>query len=289
MSTVKYRLKGNESFGIREGWITKGLMAVKQNPNIFMKYGGADILGVGSNMAKSIRYWLRSCGLITEQKNHKTELSILGDMIYYYDPYLDDIFTLWILHIQLVRNKDLSTVWYLFFHKIDIDEFTKEELFTMMRWKLIQYIHSDTFSDKSLYDDCLVLLQMYSKEREKFFDPEDKKTSPFSVLGLIKKNGDKFCKRQPPLDQLDKYIVLYMIVGSMDHKGSILIEDLLNGENGIRNILQINRYSFEGYLDQLEEEGYITINRTAGLDMVYRKNVGQDIEIIKEYYEQKLR
>lgn len=287
MSTIKYRLKGNESVTIREGWITKGLMAVKQDPFLFTKYSGADALGVENNMAKSIRYWLKSCGLILEQKERKAILSVLGDIILYYDPYLEDTFTLWILHIQLARNKALSTIWYLFFHKIDMDAFTKEELFTMMRWKLIQYIHSDSFSDKSLYDDCLVLLQMYSNEREKVFDPEDKKISPFSILGLIKKNGDKYYKRQPSLDQLNEYVVLYILVGSMKKNTGMTIEELLNGDVGIRGILQINRYSFEGYLDQLKEGGYISINRTDGLDMVYTKNVGQDMEVMKVYYEKK--
>ena len=58
-------LKGHSSFGIREGWLTKGIAAVSENPLLFSKENndGADILGVGSAMAKAIRYWLIVTGL----------------------------------------------------------------------------------------------------------------------------------------------------------------------------------------------------------------------------------
>ena len=38
------------------------------------------------------------------------------------------------------------------------------------------------------------------------------------------------------------------------------------------------------YLDNLEAMGYIRVDRTAGLDMVYPVNVKSPIEIIKDYY-----
>ena len=31
----KVKLKGHESFCIREGWVTKGLLAVQENPRVF--------------------------------------------------------------------------------------------------------------------------------------------------------------------------------------------------------------------------------------------------------------
>lgn len=50
------RFKGHESFIIREGWLNKGLREVKRDPKVFYQNYGADALGVGPNMAKSIRY-----------------------------------------------------------------------------------------------------------------------------------------------------------------------------------------------------------------------------------------
>lgn len=41
---------------VKDGF-TKGLNAVHENPTVFSENSGADALGVGTNMAKSIRYW----------------------------------------------------------------------------------------------------------------------------------------------------------------------------------------------------------------------------------------
>lgn len=38
------------------------------------------------------------------------------------------------------------------------------------------------------------------------------------------------------------------------------------------------------YLDKLEEEGYITLNRTAGLDMIYMENNITLEQIMEKYY-----
>lgn len=64
------RLKGHEKFHLREGWITKGLYGVQKDPKVFAGSNGSDQLGVGTNMVKSIRFWMLAMGLITEnQKN----------------------------------------------------------------------------------------------------------------------------------------------------------------------------------------------------------------------------
>lgn len=42
MGKIAYRLKGHESFVPREGWITKGLIAVNNDPAIFADNYAAD-------------------------------------------------------------------------------------------------------------------------------------------------------------------------------------------------------------------------------------------------------
>ena len=40
--TVKIRLKGHETFILREGWLAKGLKAVADNSRVFSENAGAD-------------------------------------------------------------------------------------------------------------------------------------------------------------------------------------------------------------------------------------------------------
>ena len=61
------KLKGHETFALREGWLNKGLAKVDANPKVFSENYGADALGVGSN-----RLRLFAIGLKPESlwKNH---------------------------------------------------------------------------------------------------------------------------------------------------------------------------------------------------------------------------
>ena len=81
MALAKYRLKGHESFILREGWITKALFAIDRDPLLFTVSAGADALGVGTNMAKSIRYWMRTAGLTDESLHCGLFILILQQII----------------------------------------------------------------------------------------------------------------------------------------------------------------------------------------------------------------
>ena len=66
------------------------------------------------------------------------------------------------------------------------------------------------------------------------------------------------------------------------------IEKLLTCENGPGKLLSLDRILLNEYLDMLEEDGYVRINRTAGLDMVYlSEKVPEALEIIRNYYEKR--
>ena len=56
--TRKIKMKRHESFSIREGWLTKGISGVKKNNKIFSSQDATDILGIGTNMVKSLKYWM---------------------------------------------------------------------------------------------------------------------------------------------------------------------------------------------------------------------------------------
>ncbi len=63
----KVKLKGNESFNFREGWLRKGMRCVENDESLFSRDNVMEQLGVGSKMVKSIRYWLQATGLCEEQ------------------------------------------------------------------------------------------------------------------------------------------------------------------------------------------------------------------------------
>ncbi len=108
------KLKGHETFALRECWLNKGLEKVDANPKVFSENYGADALGVGSNMAKAIRYWLKAGKFMEEPPKEGAKLTDIGQIIFKEDKYLEDIFSLWIFHINLAGNEKLATSWYAF-------------------------------------------------------------------------------------------------------------------------------------------------------------------------------
>lgn len=275
-----FRLKGHEKFQLREGWVTKGLYSVSKNPKIFTGNDGTDQLGVGNNMVKSIKYWMLAMGLIGEDQRNGAELTELGKMIYKYDPFLEDDLSLWLLHSFIAKNAFRSTVWYLFFNKCQTEEFTKEELFAVLKKELIAYAETDAFPDSSLRDDIDVMLNMYSKDIVND-DPEDKNKCPFASLKLIRKEHDVYYRQQPDMRHFRDEIILYELGKIFETENFVSIDYVAELA---ANIYHLSRVAVNNILDRLDNAGYITVNRTAGLDEIYPNDKISVDKIIEDYY-----
>lgn len=290
----KVKLKGNESFNIREGWLRKGMRSVNEYPNLFSRSDVMEILGVGSKMVKSIRYWLQATDLCEEKINGQNRArqqfvtEKFGRIIEQYDPYFDDVFTLSLLHYHIVSNKhELCTIWNIFFNEYEGENFTRDNMYETCEEYLKKRLGQGvTYSSNSLRDDCASIIRMY-QEADRNSDPEDNLGSPLSELGLIKKNNrGNYDKCIPSKEVLNKYAIIYVIKDNLSaDKNSVSIDELWKAPNNIGRVFNLNRSIINEYLDQLRAINLITINRTAGLDMVYVTTDKSVEDIMREYYE----
>lgn len=285
MKKKKYRFKGHESFILREGWVNKGLREVEKDPFVFSQNYGADVLGVGPNMAKSIRYWLRCANLTEEHGKKGVFLSALGQKIWKYDGYLEDWFSLWLIHCNIVKNREQATSWNLFFNHYDEAEFTKEELVKELIRQAQGLEGIEKFSEKSLENDCEAILRMYVKKTERESDPEEKNISPFGAFELLRQKNHIYWKNQPNLNLIPAEIVWYLLVDCVSEEGAVSIDDLLRTSGSPGCVLNLKRTGLIEKLEELEAKGRIQMNRTAGLDMVYlQKKVSRE-EIVEQYFQ----
>ncbi len=286
----KVKLKGHETFCLREGWLQKGMEEVQKNQRVFSVMSGADALGVGSNMAKAIRYWLKASLLAKDRQGVGTLLTEFGEMVYECDPYVEEFFTLWCLHINLASNKTLATSWYVFFNQCKLDTFTRSELELVQTEHLCKYAETDELSERSIKDDCSVILQMYAREYLEKGDPEDKKKCPFTRLGLLRKNGNTYKREKPDLRHFPEEVVLYLLAVMFEGEDAISMEEFYHGTNGVAALLGIGVADYQDCLDELAKKGYLLLNRTAGLDMIYwnkeqyEKPLTKE-QVMKKYYE----
>lgn len=282
-SKIKMKLQGHEKFALREGWLNKGLIMVEKNPAVFQGKEGPDIFGIGSNMVKSLRYWLRAFGLIEEIPTKGASLTPIAKLILENDPYFEDVFTIWLLHSYIAKNKEEATSWFMFFNNVGIEDLEKEQIERILLREITKYASGISFSEKSVGNDLDVLLNMYGKSKE-LRDPEDKSNSPLSQLGLIRNVGGKYSKCHPNRKDVNEYIILQELAYLLKDKESISIEDAINGINGIARIYQISTVTANELLDKLDTLEYIRINRTAGLDVIYRTKEFSAMDVIEEYY-----
>lgn len=280
---IKIRLQGHEKFALRDGWFTKGLSIIDKRPDAFLGSEGPDLFGIGNNMVKSLRYWMKAFKLIEENPGVGAKLSELGKIILQNDVYLEKNFTLWILHSQITKNIADATTWYMFFNKCNVIDMEKDEIEKILYREISQYVMGQPFSENSLKNDVDVLLNMYSKNKMNS-DPEDKSQSPFANLGLVKNTENLYSQTSPKRRDIDEWVVLYELAEMMRDKNEISIERVLNGTCGISHIYQVKPVLANELLDRLDAAEYIRVDRTAGLDMIYRTKAFTTESVMADYY-----
>lgn len=281
---IKIRLQGHEKFALREGWLNKGIAQIEINPTVFQGKEGPDVFGIGNNMVKSLRYWMKAFGLITESPSEGVILTECGKIILDFDAYFEDMFTLWVLHSNIVKNVKEATSWYIFFNMCDADELEKEQIVQIMIRELNKYTNNVAYKEKSLRTDVDIIMNMYGKQKE-ILDPEDKNISPFAQLDLIKNVEGIYTKIQPDRRKISEWNVLYELAGYLKDKEFVSIDKVSEGINSLKSIYHLGTVAVNAYLDKLDAMGYIHVNRTAGLDIIYKEVDISKEWVMREYYQ----
>ena len=286
------KIRAHETFFIRKGWINKGLKYVNKNPDVFIDkvYRPSDVLGMGNNMVKSLRYWMQATGLTEESKTGKRtqHFTELGDIVRKYDPYVEELGTLCLLHYKLAQNRELATSWYFFYNIFNQKEFSKYDFVDALNKYL--RVNGLEVAERSLDDDFNCLINTYisrsilSPEKQQ---PESNIDSPLGELGLIavaNKKEKTFRKVIPSINVIPVEIAMHIIKDNAKGKREIQISNIYNGENNLGKVFNLDMISLMSILHSLENEGYIKVIRTAGLDVVRVYADTDSTELVKNYY-----
>lgn len=278
---IKLKMKRHESFSIREGWLVKGIKTVKEYGNVFGISNATDILGIGTNMVKSLKYWMTATKLIVE-KNREMALSELGKIIDEYDPYLEDVFSWWLVHINMITNEEDSYIYNLFFNKCNAKTFSKRELYD--NFCTVLNDEKYLFNENILQDEVNMVIKTYTID-EKIDNPENNFICPLSELKLLKKiDRDTYEKNKPEYRNLHYLVVYYLICKLLNDRDNISINELLKENNSPSKLLNLDKNLLNEYLDEMKKNNLIIINRTAGLNMVYLNKRLSLKEIAEEYF-----
>lgn len=280
------KIRAHETFNLRKGWLRKGVKNILNDPTLFTNknINPCNQLGIGTNMVKSLRYWLIATGITEEaidKGKHIQMLTKLGELINNYDKYFEEDGTQWLIQYRLATNKNNATAWYWFFNEFNVQEFDKE-LFVK---ELDDYLEAEGFScsTKMLTDEYACLLNTYySKNKEE--DPEETNSCPLTSLKLIiKSEGNVFRKNVPARDSIPPLIALAVIVAE-NKSNEINISELVDKPNSISKIFNLDRSTLFYILEALVKMDMITMPRTAGLDVVRFNEAYTFDGLVEKYY-----
>ncbi|WP_214757254.1 MULTISPECIES: DUF4007 family protein [unclassified Exiguobacterium] len=279
----------HQSFYFRPSWINKGLEHIGQNSRFFYEKNHFEILGLGKNMAKSLRYWLIATNVVEEQKGKQTvhTFTDFGQIIYKYDRHLQHGLSLGMLHYYLVTNKDMATSWYWFFNEYRESVFDRERLITALE-KWIEVSGLKAVSPNTLKRDIDCLLNMYALKDYKSLTPEDVISCPLENLEMISKNvSNYYTKSFADVDEIRDILFVSLLVYSEKHgQNEFAVEELAESPELWGKVFNLSRSAIVEYATQMTEGYPIRFIRTNKLDTILLTKEITSIEALKEKFEQ---
>jgi hypothetical protein len=181
---------GHETFVLRSNWLKKAYDLLQEFPDLFFLEDAFVRLGVGKNMAQSIRFWGRACNIFERMENgagHRaTELGMaLFDDEHGWDPFLVTPTSRWLLHWQIAARPEVFT-WHYTFNMLRRGEFTALQLAQQIV-QIISQLGGKPPSPATIGRDIDCMLRCYLRPDVTQLGPaaEDALHCPLHELDLI--------------------------------------------------------------------------------------------------------
>ena len=299
---MEMKFRAHDTFFIRKGWISKGMRHVKSNPEVFIskKENPMDVLGIGANMVKALRYWLQAVGVTKEPSTGKRfqEFTEFGSLIYANDQYIEELGTLYLLHYKLVSKPEMATSWYYFFNEFSLSDFTRDEFASQITNFIRMQADTEgkkevTVAPRSIEDDFNCIINTYVpryKLMPNKVSAENNIDCPLGELGLVDiirkdKGGAVYKKVVPASATLNPWVVLAVIFDNANGRSEIGLSELLTKQGNIGKVFNLDSIAMLDVLRKAEGTGELKIIRTAGLDIINLYNQRSFEECVKRYYQ----
>lgn len=288
------KFRAHDTFFIRKGWLSKGMKCVHAKDDVFIARdeNPMDVLGIGANMVKALRYWLQAVGLTEERTKGKRiqRFTPLGLSVYENDRYIEELGTLYLLQYKLASNQVNATAWYFFFNEFTMSEFTRNEFVAALRKYILMAEGIEDVAIRSLNDDfaCIIntYLPRYKSNPNKVL-PESNIDCPFGELGLIDildREKKTYKKSIPAANTINPWVALAVIVDQALGRKEIGLNELLTAPCNIGRVFNLDAINMLDVLYRIEKLGEIKINRSAGLDVICIQGERSFQDCVHVYY-----
>ncbi|MEJ5223071.1 MAG: DUF4007 family protein [Anaerolineales bacterium] len=311
MKTAEAKIRpifgGHEKFVFRHGWLKKGVDAILKSGGLVFAQDQALIeLGVGKNMVRSIRHWCLATGVAREiefgggnaRPLAPTRLGekLLGEGGW--DPYLEDIGSLWLLHWQLVTNLERGYLWHLLFSVYIEPEFTRSNMLKFLTSQL--NLHGIRTTEGAVERELEICLRTYFPAKTKLGAiSEETLDCPLAELDIVRLATDDNVYRfnigpkvSLPVGVFG-YGLLMFLEQAAQNRRTVGIDELIYTHGSPGQVSKLDENTVIAYVEAFEKisAGKIRLQESAGLMQVYLDEkitdfAAEAMNALREHYEQ---
>lgn len=291
--SVDFRFSGHETFPCRYSWLPKAYTALMEDPTLFSREDDAMVcLGVGKNMVRAIRFWAQASHISEHSTNGGYSITDLGHAIFSdngFDPFLEDIRTLWLIHWHLSTNiVQPLFAWDFLLNRWQHPEITRSAVLTSFNKEAIRM--GKEYSPVTLLQHFDVFLHTYVPTRgKKAAILEDNLDSPFVELELIQQVGHRknektgssepiYVFRREEKSEISAELFFYCLndFWGKHHKNekTLTFRDISVGHGSPGQIFKLPEGAIRERLETLERDsrGAFTYKESASIQQIARSN-----------------
>ncbi|NTU79584.1 MAG: DUF4007 family protein [Chloroflexales bacterium] len=263
LPTSAFTFSGHETFALRSNWLKKAYDLLQHMPDLFYREDAFVRLGVGKNMAQSIRFWGRVCYVFDRaEAGAAHQATWLGEALlddaHGWDPFLVTPTSRWLLHWQIAARPEAAFTWYYAFNLLRRGEFTAPQLAQQIV-ELVARHGGKPPSDATIGRDIDCMLRCYLRPDLAQLGPaiEDALHCPLHELDLVQQVPGQPAYRlvggaHPDLpDQLVAYAALQQ--ARRLGRASLAFNDLAYGERSPGRVFRLDEDALLTRLLRFEE------------------------------------
>ncbi len=260
--TVTDRFSGHESFVCRYGWLSKAYQAVAADHRILKDEEQAMyVLGIGRNMLKSLRFWCEAMGVLVPVDDGHQPGPVgrkLLDPEHGWDPYLESLESLWLLHWRLCTRAALAA-WSEVFGKERLVRFDRKQLVAALAQRAEGLARS--LAASTLEQHAAIFLQSYYQAER---SNDDTSWCPLQDLALLRATREEDGRiafnadfRAPSGLSLRVFaIALVEFIASFEPlstAASVDFQQLLKGANSPGVVFRLDEFRLRTFLEKVEQ------------------------------------
>jgi hypothetical protein len=281
---------GHETFVLRGNWLKKAYDLLQETPNLFSLQDAFVYLGVGKNMAQSIKYWGRACGIFERTEDNDYKATWLGHALFNdstgWDPYLVSPASQWLLHWYITTHADTAFTWYYTFNLLRRGEFTASQLEQHIQQFVQQKgqrLPSQTTLQRDI--DCMIRCYIRPSFRQIPNNYEDMLQCPLHNLGLFQQSAENnfyhLVQGDKPTLPTELVILAALKQSQYLQRNTISFQELVYGEFSPGRIFRLDEDSLLSKLFDFESftRGRAIFSDTGGIRQIAWTNIEDHLEV----------